>query len=230
MKKICIIIIIIPFLLSCEKETSSLDSFIIARIVGYDLNCSTCIIEFPKDSIAVKKEIGKSQSNYYQALNLNKNNFEIGQQIKVKVRISKTNELVNCITLYAAYNYKSLIIEEYKDFENLAYNDTVNLAFQDCFSDFENKFYLCFDSVVNDSRCPIGAMCFLAGIAGVKLKFQKYNEAPIFFELITPGATYGYKIIDGIKFTLIDLIPYPSLRDHYEQNGYKANLIVTKEQ
>jgi hypothetical protein len=85
------------------------------------------------------------------------------------------------------------------------------------------------DSVVNDSRCPIGALCFWAGMATVRFKFQKYNEAPIYFNLITQVPTYNYKIIDGFRFTLIDLTPYPSLKNHTEQYGYKAKLIVTKE-
>jgi hypothetical protein len=229
MKKTFLIIAIIPFLLTCEKESFYLDSFVTARIVAYDLNCSTCIIEFPKDSIAVKREIGKSQNNYYQALNLNKNDFEIGQQFKARVRKSETNELINCITLYPTYDYKPIIIEEYENFDSLIYNDTINLAYRDCFSDCENKFYICMDSVVNDSRCPIGAMCFWAGMATVRFKFQKYNEAPIYFNLITQVPTYNYKIIDGFRFTLIDLTPYPSLKNHKEQCGYKAKLVVTKE-
>ena len=229
MKKTLLIILIVPFLLTCEKESFYMDSFVTARIVGFDLNCSTCIIEFPKDSLAVKKEIGKSQNNYYQALNLNRNDFEIGQQFKVKIRKSETNELLNCITLYPSGDYKPVIIEEYENFDNLIYNDTIDLAYKDCMSDCENKFYLCMDSVISDSRCPIGAMCIWAGMATVRFKFQKYNEAPVYFNLMTPDPTYNSKIIDGFKFSLIDLTPYPSLKNHSDQGGYKAKLFVTKE-
>lgn len=220
----------IPFLLTCEKGSYSPDSFIKARIVGYDLNCSTCILEFPDDSITVKNEIGESQNNYYEALNLNKSNFEIGQQIKVKVRKSMTTELLDCITLYPSFNYKSIIIEDYENFGNIIYNDTINLLYQDCFTDCENKFYICFDTLLNDSRCPIGAMCIWAGIATLRFKFQKYNEAPIYFNLCTPGPINNHKIIDRFRFTIIDLIPYPSIKSTNKRDRYKAILVVTKEQ
>ena len=229
MKKTLLIILIIPFLLTCEKESFYMDSFVTARIVGFDLNCSTCIIEFPKDSLAVKKEIGQSQNNYYQALNLNKNDFEIGQQFKVKIRKSETDELLNCITLYPSYEYKPVIIEEYENFDNLSYNDTIDLAYKDCMTDCENKFYICMDSVINDSRCPTGVVCFWAGVATVRFKFQKYNEVPVYFNLMTPDLTYNSINIEGFKFSLIDLTPYPSFKNRTDQGGYKAKLYVTKE-
>ena len=47
-----------------------------ARIAGYDLNCSTCILTFPFDSNAVMKELGSSPENLYQAVNLNKNDLK----------------------------------------------------------------------------------------------------------------------------------------------------------
>jgi len=72
-------------------------------------------------------------------------------------------------------------------------------------------------------------MCIWAGMDTVRFKFQKYNEAPVYFNLMTPDPTYNSKIIDGFKFSLIDLTPYPSLKNHSDQGGYKAKLFVTVE-
>lgn len=104
MKKIALIGIIIISIIGCEKRNDNMENLYIAKIVGFDLNCSTCILSFPNDSLIVKNLLGESLNNYYQTVNLDKDEFKYGQMIKVKFRKPEDDELKACITLYPSYN------------------------------------------------------------------------------------------------------------------------------
>jgi hypothetical protein len=228
-KKTSIIFILILSVFSCERDSYNPNPTFIARVVGYDLNCGTCILEFPYDSSTIINTIGTSQNNFYEAINLNRNNYEIGQQMECTVRKTNTNELTACITLYPSLNYKSIYIEELVDVSNLILNDTVTLAFYDCLADPDNKFHICLDSIVNESRCPIGLECFWAGMATVKFKFQSYQNAPQYFKLSTAIDIENKTILHGYSFKLVGLEPYPSKDYKIKQDEYKAKLLITKE-
>ena len=227
MKKLIFLTAIISFLFSCEKSPDNkIDSIYIARIIGFDLNCSTCILEFPDDNSQVKKEIGESPGNYYQTTNLSKGNYVIGQKVRVKIRKEEPNDLTPCINLYPSYSYKNIFIKEFENFNNLIFNDTIDLSYKDCLYDPENQMYICLDSVLNDSRCPIGAYCLIAGNATVRFKYEKINYTPILFNLITNPESPKYAVIDEYKFTLIDLKPYPSFQAPATKGKYKAQIVV----
>ncbi len=212
----------------CEKSPDNLKSEYTARIVGFDLNCSTCILEFPDDHLQVQEEIGESPSNYYEAINLSKGKYEIGQKLRVKIRKADANELTPCITLYPSYSYKNVFITEFENFNNLIFNDTIDLSYRDCLYDPENQMYICLDSVLNDSRCPTGAYCFWEGNAEVRFKFEKLNDNPILFNLNTHMRFTTDTIIDEYKFTLIGLSPHPTVEHRIVQKDYKAKIIVKK--
>ena len=198
----------------------------ITEISSFDLNCSTCILEFPDNNSQVIKEIGESPDNFYQTINLNKANYEIGQLVRVKIRRAEPAELKACITLYPSYNYKNVVITEFADFDNLI-NDTIYLAYRDCLYKPEDRFYICLDSVLNDSRCPAGALCIWEGNAEVRFKFEKLNENPILFNLNTYRSFTNDTIIDGYKFTLLGL-SLSSMKDRVSQKVYIAELLVQK--
>jgi hypothetical protein len=218
----------LSFMFACEKFTYNISQNYTARIVGFDQNCSTCILEFPDDNMLVKEEIGESSGNYYEAINLSKGTYEIGQMLRVKIRKADINELTPCITLYPSHNYENVFITESENFNNLTFNDTIELSYKDCLYDLENHVYICLDSVLNDSRCPTGVYCFWEGNAEVRLKFEKLNEKPILFNLNTHRGFTADTIIDGYKFTLIGLNPYPSVEHRIAQEDYIAEIIVEK--
>ena len=228
MKKLILISILILIMPSCEKSSSVADSYVIARIVGFDMNCSTCTLEFPDDSLKVKNEIGQSPDNKYQSVNLNKGNYQTGQLLKVKIRKPDIDELAPCIALYPSYNYKSVFVTDYEDFDNLVLNDTVYLSSHDCLNDAENKMYICLDSVLNDSRCPSGVYCFWEGNATVRLRYQNYNSKPVIFNLNTHKAFGSDTIIDKLKFTLIGLTPYPNAHHIIKPTEYTAKILIDK--
>lgn len=225
-KKIVISFLFLISVFGCERDSFNPNPIFIARVVGYNLNCETCILEFPYDSSRITSIIGRSNNNYFEAINLYKTNFEIGQQIECTVRKTSPNETTACITLYPSLNYKSVYIKDVIDINNLVLNDTLTLAYHNCLVDSDNKFYLCLDSVVNESRCPIGLECFWAGMATVKFKFQFYQGTPEFFYLNTYSE--NKTIFQGYTFKLVDLKPYP-IKDHkIRQADYIAKLLVTK--
>jgi len=67
---------------------------------------------------------------------------------------------------------------------------------------------------VNDSRCPIGILCVWQGFASVELHL-KTKKGEYDFELYSssaPNAPSNYfdeVIIEGLKYQLIDVLPYP---------------------
>jgi len=229
MKRLLFLVSIICFIVGCEKnQDNNINSDYIAKIVGFDLNCSTCILEFPDDNSQVKKEIGESPGNFYQAINFSKGNYEIGQILRVKIRKAVANDLTSCISLYPSGSYKSVFITEFENFSDLIFNDTIDLSYGDCLYDSENKMYICLDSVLSDSRCPTGANCIWEGNAEVRFKFEKINDEPVFLNLNTHMGFTTDTIVDGYKFALIGLRPYPALEHRITQNDYKAEILVEK--
>jgi hypothetical protein len=228
MKKLFFLFAIFCFVLSCEKSPENKTARHIARIVGFDPNCATCIMEFPDYS---SLETGDSLLNpgiLYEAVNLNKGSFRVGQLLKVAVRKAKDNEARQCITLYPSGNYQGVFITDYEEFNNLEYVKTISLPDKECLFIPENGMYICLDSVLNDSRCPIGAECFWAGNAEIRLRYFESNTEPVYFNLNTLLQPSSYTSFDGYKFTLIDLSPYPATGHSIEQKDYKAKILIEK--
>ncbi len=110
----------------------------------------------------------------------------------------------------------------------LVLNDTVDLSFGSCLYEPNDHFYICFDSVVGDSRCPTGVYCFWEGNAEVKFRYLKAAGEPVYFNLNTHLRFPNGITIDGYKYTLIDLAPYPSFNHPPQRGDYKARIVVTK--
>jgi hypothetical protein len=220
--------IAILLLLGCEKNADESKNFFAAKIVGFDENCSTCILSFPDDSIKIKNLIGESPNNYYQSVNLNTDSFLIGQRINVRLRKPEDSEILACITLYPSVNYTNVFITEYEYSQNLIFNDTIPLRYKECLYNHENKCCICLDSVLNDSRCPTGLVCFWEGNASVRFKFERYNEIPVFVDLNTNSKFRRDTIVKGIRLFLAGLTPYPEIYHETEWEDCKAEIIITK--
>jgi len=229
MVRLVIISVLFSFLLACEESPDSNKSNYVARIVGFDPNCSTCILEFPEDSVRVKEEIGQSRNNYYTAVNMARGEFEVGQMVKVDIRKPDAKDLKACINLYPSNDYQNIYILNFNQYDSLLLNDTVSLSFHDCLYYAENQMYICLDSVSGDSRCPKGVYCFWAGNAAVRFKLEKCNEKPVMFTLNTNSQLTTSEIIDGYRYKLVMLSPYPTIGHTINQKDYKAELVMTRE-
>ena len=93
MKMMILLSVIFSFLLACERNTDNFSSYFVSRIADFNLDCQTCVLEFPEDQSKAVEELGESPNNYYQAVNLSIGNYEIGQMLKVRIRKPDTNEI-----------------------------------------------------------------------------------------------------------------------------------------
>ena len=76
---------------------------------------------------------------------------------------------------------------------------------------YGDKLNLCFDSVINDSRCPANAVCIWQGTAVAKFSLTK-NDETTSFELATINMSPNYHkdtTIMGYKIEFVNLYPYP---------------------
>ncbi len=89
---------------------------------------------------------------------------------------------------------------------------------------------LCFDSVVNDSRCPANAICVWEGTAVAQFTFHKQNETyPL--KLATnaiPGQFSKDTTIAGYKIEFINLHPYPGTDPNPVPANTRAEVRVTR--
>ena len=105
---------------------------------------------------------------------------------------------------------------------------SIIIPFNGCAGDFRTNTFLCLDSVLNDSRCPSGALCIWAGDAETRLKFSVSGEKPVYFNLHTFALQDSYTTVSGYRITMKQLLPYPSLNYHPQQNDYRAEMLVEK--
>lgn len=82
-----------------------------------------------------------------------------------------------------------------------------------------------FASVLEDSRCPEGAQCIVAGKARILLSVSEGGGPPADVELSTAtGSAEAARRNQTIQ--LLDLTPHPSLKRSNQPADYRARLVV----
>lgn len=74
--------------------------------------------------------------------------------------------------------------------------------------------YICFDSLLTDSRCPAGGVCIWQGTALVKISFHERQNTHKFTMSLKGFPDLSYPsdtTINGYKITFTDLKPYPGV-------------------
>ena len=74
-----------------------------------------------------------------------------------------------------------------------------------------SKVSICFNKLLEDSRCPLKAMCIWQGVAKGNFSFRVGNQETE-FELSTATLTPAYNrdtVLFGYKIHLVDIKPYP---------------------
>jgi hypothetical protein len=95
----------------------------------------------------------------------------------------------------------------------------------DCVTTIEQS-TICFDSVLNDSRCAIGANCKWEGNATVIFNFTTFEGINYKFELNTNSEFPIDTVIENIYILMTDLKPNPELNTEIQLKDYEANLTV----
>ena len=98
-----------------------------------------------------------------------------------------------------------------KKYSLKAINDNSVLLYH-CSEKTNGAPYICFDSLLQDSRCPLGVECVWSGTVIIKVTFHNAGHSSTFQMAIKGLPTLGHTndtTIDGYKIIFTDLKPYP---------------------
>jgi len=108
----------------------------------------------------------------------------------------------------------------------LVLNQPIELRYKAVIKNTDFNISILLDSVLTDSRCPIGMECIWAGNASVRFIFSSSNiTKPFILNTLTSFRTDT--LIEGYRIKLIDLIPYPQAELVIQQVDYKAEIEIT---
>lgn len=108
---------------------------------------------------------------------------------------------------------------------NLFFNDTLKIVYQDTLFNHDEDIWITFDSLITDSRCAIGTECKWEGNAELLFVFYKVEE--IEFILNT---YYGFRTdttINNYNISLINVLPYPHKDSLYTASDYSAEITIS---
>lgn len=112
---------------------------------------------------------------------------------------------------------------------NVTLNNDFNIKYGESVYIPEENISITFEEVVEDSRCPLGVMCFWEGTAEIKLMIRQRNE-----ELIDTVQTYlPQKIIsigeinNSYLFQVKKVEPYPKWKETIDKSDYILTLNVS---
>jgi len=108
-------------------------------------------------------------------------------------------------------------------------NDTIVIGYNQVYYDSKNNFKLGFDSLVSDSRCPIGLLCFWGGEVSVRFDLIIGRDDHYCFVLSNLASFVNDTIIGNLKFRLADVVPYPELEKVIKKEDYFAKIIFEKQ-
>jgi hypothetical protein len=110
-----------------------------------------------------------------------------------------------------------------EDADTLVLGDTLSISYKDTLYNQDEAVFITFDSLIADSRCPIGVVCFWEGNAELSFVFNKtrfsLNTHPAF---VTDTTLFEYKIL------LVQVYPYPHIDSTYTADRYRAEICVLK--
>ncbi len=107
--------------------------------------------------------------------------------------------------------------------QQLTLGDTLGIAYQDTLFNCEEDIWISFDSLVADSRCPIGVVCIWEGNAEVSLTFDSTR-----FHLNTYPNFRTDTTISSFHIDLIDVQPYLHIDSLYTDEQYSVAIRVTR--
>ena len=108
-------------------------------------------------------------------------------------------------------------------------NDFQSVTLHECSAKLVEP-YICFDSLLTDSRCPSGAVCFWRGNALIKVTFHESQAAHTFVMSLKGYPSAGYPsdtIVNGYEISFTNLQPYPDLNTP-GQTEKKTSFTITR--
>lgn len=144
----------------------------------------------------------------------------------MKTKISLVFGMFTLVILLSCSNSKE-IQQDVKDVQTFLLNDTISIGLGElvlCESDLD--LFIEFDSLISDSRCPIGAECFWEGNAEGKFAIT-YKKELEEISLNTNDPKTNTKEMFGFEIQLITINPYPGAKNA-ENEAKTAVLLVRK--
>ena len=90
--------------------------------------------------------------------------------------------------------------------------------------------YICFDSLLTDSRCPTGGICVWQGNAAIRVIFHESGKAHSFIMTLKGYPSFGNypsdTTVNGYHISFTNLEPYPDLHG-LDPSKEKASLTIT---
>lgn len=108
---------------------------------------------------------------------------------------------------------------------NSDFIQTLELNTNDCQKSIES-IMICFDKVLNDSRCATGAQCVWEGNAKIELRILSSDNLTHKICLNTNSEFEIDTIISNKYILLTDLSPYPQLNVEINPNDYIAQITI----
>ncbi|MDZ4679503.1 MAG: hypothetical protein SH848_04470 [Saprospiraceae bacterium] len=108
--------------------------------------------------------------------------------------------------------------------QQAAFGDTLQFTYGQTITLLPGNLEVRFDSVTQDSRCPLDVVCVWAGMAEVKLWFKQdqVEQTGLLNTLDDPGSITVF----GKTVRLIDVTPYPQTPGEIPQADYKIRIVV----
>jgi hypothetical protein len=112
-------------------------------------------------------------------------------------------------------------------FRRFQINDTLHIFLGDTLSNSDQNIWITFDSLLQDSRCPVNVNCIWQGSAEVSILFSN-NISIQQVRLNTFPVSQHQKAVLGYTISLIDVLPYPHTDSLYVKDDYSVKLTVKK--
>lgn len=224
MKKIAPIIILLFFVISCDITFEKDEEYWETEIVDTNFDCDIFIIKINKDSTIVTDSLGESTDLLYHIVNMDLNDFEVGDKFIMKLRKATTNETPACKSMGPYLSYPFVYLIDYEPVNNFEYGDTLELAIGESVSDYNYGYKITLDSVTDDSRCPLDVNCVWEGTAFGNFTID-YNGDSISHTSVRLG---NYSLIKKNYFKFIDLLPYPVSDIEIAPEDYIAKIVIEK--
>lgn len=136
----------------------------------------------------------------------------------------KRYQLIIIITIISFFtcHYDNLIwFEETENTQH--FQDTLHINYKETVINTDENISITFDSLLEDSRCPIGVVCFWEGNAKVGFIFNSQN-----FELNTHLSFKNDTTLLRYHISLIGVHPYPHIDSTYTAEDYSTDIYIQK--
>jgi hypothetical protein len=134
-------------------------------------------------------------------------------------------EFLLLLTLLTGCTVADPASREVPSFQEVSLNEEFILA-PGTRATVDDRMTVRFDTVFEDSRCPIGATCVWEGDAAVGLQYQSPDHPPVRFVLHTSKRYIRDTTIQGHRIQLIGVEPHPVVDQQIDHSAYQVKLQV----